>query len=100
MAEKVVRDILIKIAHDPASGSIESSMHCKDVTANIMWEALKNVIVNTTKAAPWVPDPEEREVLVHASNSMKLMVLGVEQAVAQIRERRRNQNKELTGGPG
>lgn len=98
MAEKIVREILIKVSFEPGSPLIETAMTCKEVNAGIMWEALKTCIINMTKLVAWEPDPDVRELLSHASHGMKLSALGVDQAVTQIRERRKNQNKELSGG--
>lgn len=98
MAEKTVREILIRVTHDPETNHVETHMSAKDINPGVLWEALKVHVTHMAKVAPWVSDPEEREFLVQASGAMKLLCLGVEQAIGQVRARRRIQGQEQTGG--
>jgi len=98
VAEKTVREIVIRVTFDPDTNQCETHMSAKDINPGILWEALKANVTHMAKVAPWVSDPEEREVLSQASGAMKLLCLGVEQAVGQVRARRRIQSQEQTGG--
>lgn len=98
MVEKVVREILIRVTLDPETNQVETHMSAKDINPGVLWEALKVHVTHMAKVAPWVSDPEEREILSQASGAMKLLCLGVEQAVGQVRGRRKIQSQEQSGG--
>jgi hypothetical protein len=96
-AKKV--EIKVTVEHNVAANQFETSITTGPGTSpDVFWESLKIHIVHMVKFAPYVAEPAVRDALELAAKAMKVIVLGTESSIDQIRKSQANVKKELGHG--
>lgn len=98
MEDQLVREVKVVLVYSPEQNTFQSTLVPPvDMKPEYAWEVLKLSVSTMDKFAPFFSDPVVRENITTIAKSMKLLVLGAAQAVAQARESQKNIERELRG---
>jgi hypothetical protein len=94
--DPLVREVKVVLTYNPQQNSFQSTLvPPADMKPEYAWEMLKLSVQAMDKFCPFYSDPVVRENIGTIAKSMKLLILGGAQAVAQARESQKNIEREL-----